>query len=398
MEKAIVDYLTVEIQDVFGGKERKTMEEDWKKWRRQREARPAERTKTFPWPGASNVCPPLAMYNTNGIYAMLKASTGDKKPAWEVDAQDPLFNNEAVSWGKFLGLLAESPYHANLRGALNHILYELASMGTQFVQIPWVIERWNFKRQQAGGPVEAVSKISRDCPQVIPINLEDFGTRSHWGDIQKAPWIAIRTHLYDYELKQRVVDGVYPQDKVDKVLTRSTDDITDARQAEMAQQGLTPTTGDTKVYDVYQTYLFWDVDGDGAPEDIKVWFDPISQTILRSEFNDLGVRDIVKIVYIPRPGELYGIGVGWMVEHAQDEIEALHNMRVDGTMLAMLQMFVTRRGSGISDDEDFHPLKNISVDNPREDFLPVKFPDIGYGTIQAEMIIKEYAERVTGAV
>jgi hypothetical protein len=38
--KAITDYLTTEITDVFSGTERQQMEADWRKWRRQREARP----------------------------------------------------------------------------------------------------------------------------------------------------------------------------------------------------------------------------------------------------------------------------------------------------------------------------------------------------------------------
>jgi hypothetical protein len=72
-------------------------------------------------------------------------------------------------------------------------------------------------------------------------------------------------------------------------------------------------------------------------------------------------------------------------------------MRVDGSMLSMLQMYVTRRGSTVAPEEEFRPLKNIQVDNPATDFIPIKFPDIGYTTIQAEMMAKEYADRVTGA-
>lgn len=391
-------YLSEELKEVFGGNERKQMSEDWKKWRRQREARPETRSKSFPWADASNVVPPLAMTSTNGIFSMLKGKVGQKKPIWNVGCEDRVYTKQALAFGAFIGILAESPYHVAMRKVQDTILYELASMGTQFIKVPWTTERWNFKR--TGGPQgvsEQVSKISRDCPTIQPIPLEDFGTRTHWDDIQRAPWIATRHWLYEHELLQRQNQGIYDPDGVATVLGRGGDDLTEAKKEEMDRMGLVPKSGDTQTYAIFECFVFWDTDGDGIPEDIKIWFDPVSNTILRSEFNELGVRDIVRLLYIPRPGELYGIGVGWIVEHMQDEIEALHNMRVDGTMLSMLQMYVTRRGSGAAPMEEFHPLKNIQVDNPREDFVVVKFPDIGQTSIQAEMLVKEYADRATSA-
>ncbi|MCK4825364.1 hypothetical protein KA005_56980, partial [bacterium] len=48
-------------------------------------------------------------------------------------------------------------------------------------------------------------------------------------------------------------------------------------------------------------------------------------------------------------------------------------------------------------NEEFRPLKHIIVDDPLADFQVVKFPDLGYGTLQAELMTKEYADRVTGS-
>jgi hypothetical protein len=393
--KKIVDYLTTEITEVFSGKERQQMELDWAKWRRQREARPEQRTKSFPWENASNAAVPMAMSNTQGIFALLKSSIGAKKPMWAVSSLDKADAPAAEGLSSLLGALAESRHHLNIRGSNNTILYEVASLGTQFVKVPWVVDRWYFKRTSGGNAVEAVEKVSRDCPVVVPIAIEDFGTRTNWPDLQRAPWIAERSWLYEHELRQRAAQGIYFADAVDKTIFRDADDIPEGKLETMERMGLDP--GATGSYAIFECHVFWDVDGDGIPEDIKLWLDIVTGEILRSEYNDLGVRNVVRIPYVNRPGQLYAIGVGWMVEHLQDEIDALHNMRIDGTMLSMLQMYVTRRGGPVGPNEEFRPLKNIQVDNPREDFLPVKFPDIGYGTIQAEMMAKEYADRVTGA-
>jgi hypothetical protein len=393
--KAIVEYLQSEIDDVFNGQERTEMESDWAKWRRQREARPAQRSKSFPWENASNAAVPMAMSNTNGIFALLKSSIGAKKPFWVASSDDRMLSDQAKSWTTLLGMLAESRSHLNVRGANNTILYEVGSMGTQFVQIPWIVDKWYFKRRSPGGGTETVIKTARDTPVIIPIQLEDFGTRTHWPDLQRAPWIATRSWLYKHELQQRVAQGIYFEDAVEKVLSRGEDKIPDGVKETYERQGLNPS--DVNNYAIYGVHLFWDIDNDGIPEDVKIWFDLTTGSILRSEFNELGVRDVVRIPYVNRPGQLYGIGVGWMVDHLQDEIDALHNMRVDGTMLSMLQMYVTRRGSTVAPEEDFRPLKNIQVDNPATDFIPIKFPDIGGTTIQAELMAKEYADRATGA-
>ena len=201
----------------------------------------------------------------------------------------------------------------------------------------------------------------------------------------------------EHELLQRQQQGIF-NDLTEKVIARGTDDMDENRLETLKRMGIMPDqTSDTRLYALYSLNCFWDVDGDGFPEDVVLWFDPVTGSVLRSEFNDLGIRDYVRLPYFERPGELYAMGVGWMTEQLQDAFTALMNMYINGTMLAMLQMYVSRRGSGIAPNEIFRPLKNIIVDNPKEDFLPVKFPDMGYGTLQAQMMIKEMADRATGA-
>jgi hypothetical protein len=200
----------------------------------------------------------------------------------------------------------------------------------------------------------------------------------------------------EHELLQRKRLGIY--ENIDVVLSGGPDDIDEGRQEQLRRIGIAlGSNQDTKMYAIAEIYLFEDVDGDGFPEDIIIWLHPETGTILRAEFNTLGVRPFVRIPYFDRPNELYAIGVGWIVERLQEEIDTLHNMRIDGTQLSMLQMYVTGKSSDIAPGETFRPLKNIRTENPKEDFIPVKFPDISPGTIQAEYVTKEYADRATGA-
>lgn len=395
--KKIVEYLTEEVMSVETGTERRGMIDMVQTWRRHREARPEEEVKNFPWPGASNIVPPLAMTNTNALTSMLKASLGERKPFWSVGSEDDLLQPQAKALENLLGLMAESRYHMNLRQVNNTIFNDTVSLGTQFVKVPWTVDRWMFKRRGAGGALEQVSKIIKDCPEVVPIRFEDFVTRPFWPDVQRAPWVGQKVWLMEHELLQRKAAGIY-NDDVDLVIKRGTDELDANRLETLMQMGIYPNqNSDIKMYAVYELYVYWDVDGDGFPEDVIIWLDPVTGSILRAEFNDLGIRPIVRIPYIERPHELYAMGVGWMMDQLQDASTALMNMYINGTMLAMLQMYVSRRGSGVAPGEQFRPLKNIIVDNPKEDFIPIKFPDLGYGTLQAQMFLKELGDRATGA-
>ncbi len=397
-EKKIMEYLQMEIRDVEEGDERVEFMRRVDKWRRQREAQPEQKVKDYPWMGSSNVTVPIAMTNANGIFALLKSTFSRRVPFWSVHVDDSKFQDQANALEALLSTLAESSNHMNLRKKNSNILYDLASLGTEFVKIPWTIKRLNFKRRNPEtGATETITKKVKNTPDLVPIRLEDFLTRPYWGgDIQRAPWIAHKIHFMRHELLERQNSGIF--NNVDIILNGPSNELDENREKSLDRGGLDfNKTSEPSVYDVYEVYFYWDVDGNGIEEDLVAWVDVITGTFLRVEFNSLGIRPIVRMPYFERPDELYAIGTGWMVENLQDEIDALHNMRIDGTHISMLQMFVSRRGSGLGPNEEFRPLKHIIVDDPLADFTVIKFPDLGYGTLQAELMTKEYADRVTGS-
>lgn len=394
--KKVKEYVLEETVKILDADETKSFFEKLKKWRRQREGRPETENKSYPWPNASNVSVPISMMNANGIFAMMKASFGRRKPFFQVMANQNTFAATAEALTKLLNIIVESPNHVNLPVVNNDILYNVASLGNQFVKVPWIFDRWQFKRTGPGNSQEVVTKIRRNSPAVIPIRHEDFICRPFYDDLQRAPLVGQRIYLMEHELKQRAANGIY--ENVEEVLKGGMGELDESRKDILERIGITADEGrDMKLYEIHEVYLFHDVDGDGIPEDIIIWIDPITETILRSEFNELGVRPFVNIGYLNRPNELYSIGTGWMSEHLQDEIDALHNMRINSTHLSSLQMFITRRGSGIADNTEFRPLLNIQVSDPGNDFIPISFPNVSSETLQAELLAKEYADRVTGA-
>jgi hypothetical protein len=396
-EKKIKDYLLQELETVIGGSERDQMLQMVERWRRQREARPEQSEKDFPWPKASNIVPPLAMQDTNAIYALGKGAFSRRRPFMTVEGENPTLEPHGRALTAMLDVLNESPHHANLRGNLDTILYETTSLGTQFVEVPWTVDRWNFKRRNSlSGALEQVSKVVKDCPEVLPIRFEDFLTRPFWSDLQRAPWVGRLVWYMKHELQQREANGLFRN--IEEILSRSPDEIDEQREKVLARMGLTPDLQDSGMYALAKVNIFWDIDGDGYPEDIIVWIDPITGVIVRSEFNDLGIRNTVRIPYLDRPFELYGMGVGWMLDQLQDAMTSVMNMYIDGTMISMLQMYVSRKGSSLGPGEKFRPFKHIQTDGkPSDDFMVVKFPDISYGAMQLIGVFKEFGDRAVGA-
>lgn len=388
----IISYLQEELSISFTERER--MSKKWEIWRRHAEARPEEDVKNDPWPKASNIAVPLTQTKHAGIYATMKAKYGNTKPLLTVSTDDEKRKKQAEYVTEWLNFLIESKFHLNLREVNNTLFYDLSLLGTQFVRIPWLKDMHSFKRRNAKGNLEQVNVQRHNGAAVIPVRIEDFFTRLYNYDIQRAPWVATRSYLMWHELKQREAQGIY--ENVDKIKDQFAR-VDDNTEESFRRQGISARKEMKDVYEIYQCNLFWDIDGDGIPEDIVIFFEKESGIILREELNELGFRDLVRIPYIPRPNQLYGMGVGWLCEYMQQEVDMLHNSRNDGTLLSTFQMFVTRRGSGIPEHEEFFPGKQFVVDDPRNDFVPIRFPDLGQTSMQAEALANQYAENATGA-
>lgn len=392
-KQKVADYLNSELTDVMS--ERTELEQRWEKWRKQRRARPDSEQRDTPWIKSANIEPPLTAQKVLTIYAKLVGAFSVKKPPVSVEPMNLNDNDTADSLEKMFKELHDNRYGLDMKRKFNRIAYDVVSLGTQVVKVPFTTDQHSFKRKDAGGAVEEVTYVKHKGPEIIPIRLEDFFTRTYWKDIQRAPWVATRYRYFEHELKRFEAQGMF--ENVEKVLGSNITSYDTNKTSSLEDSGISVGTLKNNEYELFECNVYWDVDGDGYAEDVVVWYEKTSNTILRSEYNPLSVRDYEVYTYIDDPDSLYGIGVCELLEDLQEENTALHRMRLDGTKLAMLKMFLARRGSGIGPNEEFQPFKIMVVDNPREDFVPLEFPDIAQGCILGEQMVKELADRVTGA-
>lgn len=387
------EYICSELMDVMN--ERKTLEDRWRKWRLQRRAKPEKAVRNSPWINASNVEPPLTAQKVLTIYSKLVGAFAVKKPPVEVKPMNLEDSDMAESIEKFFKIEAESRYGLDMQRKFNRIAYDLVSLGTQVVKVPFTVDQWSFKRQVAGGPVEQVTYLRHKGPEIVPVRLEDFFTRSYWKDVQRAPWVGVRYRFFKHELEQYEAQQMFQN--IDQIINQPIESYDTNKIEALRTAGVDVGSLKNEEYDLFECNVFWDVDGDGIPEDIVVWVEPKSGVILRSQFNPLSVRDYEVLTYIDDPDSLYGVGLCEMLEDLQEENTALHRMRLDGTQLSMLKIFLTRRGSGIDDKVPLEPFMVLPVDDPVNDFRAIDFPDITQGCIISEQMVKEAADRISGA-
>ena len=390
------NYLKTELDETASDNGRTTKMERLDTIRRQRIAQPENSSKDTPWENASNVCPPLMAQKINTVTSRINRAFIQRNPIFKYTATKE-FKDHAKAVTNHVQKLIENPAMIDLYKKLWPMNYDLASEGTLIVKVPFELERLLFKRQSEEGGEETVDRIIRATPNIVKIPLEDFLTRPEWSDLQKAPWCAVRYYKYHHELLRLAQQGFYRD--IDLIIENDkTFNI--HREAKLNDMGidLSSVSEDTnRIYEIFEVNVQWDTDGDGIAEDIIVHFEKETSTILRAEYNDLSRRDYVRIPYLDIPNVLYGLGVGDLLSSLQDEAETLHNMRIDGTHLGMMPFIVLQEGANFGKNVTLKPGTIVKTADPKNDFTMHKFPDVSTGALQGEAIVKDYADKASGA-
>jgi len=365
---------------------------------RQRRIQPEHETKDFPWDGAANTVPPLMWTKISSVVSKFVQAILNKDPLFVYESEDADRADHAMSITKFIKKLTDDPNQAGFRKAVWPLEFDKASFGTVFVKVPFEVEERYFTvvDPETGTMTERTQKV-RSCPKPYIINFEDFFTRPHWNDIQKAPWIGVREYKYFHQLKTLEAQQFYTD--VDQVWARNSS-LDENKVASMANAGITEeinTADQNKQYEIFEVNMFFDIKGNGRPQDIIIHYEHESNTILRVEYNTLGRRDIARIPYVEFARLLYGMGIGDMVSNLQVMIESVFNNSFNSDELSYMGLLVTRQGSGLEFGKDIYPGATVAVPNPAEDLNLFKFPSVTPQAMMLENKIQSYADQATGA-
>jgi hypothetical protein len=221
------------------------------------------------------------------------------------------------------------------------------------------------------------------------VQLTNFLMPFAASDPQKAAWCGEEHTWTPFELKQMCESGLLYEESFEMMqahfydlnqssLSPSVSVLQNAERMEK-RQPLWPERVHIK-----EIAVAFDI-GRKFDVELFVYYHRDSDKILGVRYNDrhdLSRPWNVK-AYFPVEGRWVGIGQGKMGEQFQAEVTTQHRQRIDAISMAILRMFKTKRGSGISPDEPIFMGKIWEVDE-MEDLDIIQTGEIYPSSFQGE--------------
>jgi len=246
-----------------------------------------------------------------------------------------------------------------------------------------------------------------DGPTMKIVPLEDLyivGSRAE--GIDDADMIVHRQYYTKSDIIKLTQQGFFNKDAVDMMIqykptafnkTNGFDTLLTQQEQRIA--GLDNQDTGIPTYTIHESYLRYDIDKDGIDEEIVVWREETSGTIIRITYLDrvspTGKRPFVLKKLIPLSGSPYGLGFGEILFGLNNLLDYIANQRLDAGTFQTFPWFVFRAGSGLqAGDIKIGPGKGIPVDNINDISFPKTNGTTAYG-FQEEGLINQYAERLS---
>jgi hypothetical protein len=244
-------------------------------------------------------------------------------------------------------------------------------------------------------------------PNLYPVPREKFIISSDAESIEDAYICGFEFTLRKPEIKLRGKkprggDSVYITKNVEKILAsqgKAGEQKNPVELEELKRKGLdTKKTDYESPINLYELWLKYDVDDDGEEDDIVIVFHNDSRTILKAIYNPLfyGFRPFIGMVGNPNDFMFDGEGVCEILESTQDEVDALHNLRLDRLAQINLPIVLVRAGFRI-DEFKLTPGKTWVIDEDLEQAIKIiPFPDVYHSTFEEEDRLKADGDRAVG--
>ena len=370
--------------------------DNWKKFHRMYHGILPE--KNTPWPGASNLHSPITQIVVDTITSIIANSILGNSPIVTVRPYPELGVDTEEAARKlecFLNYAAREEIRG-FRQVFTQWVKQAVLYGTAILKVVWSAETRNIKvRDFLEGGKKLITVKTYDAPRLCVVDLENFIIPSFARDIQDAPFVAERIFVPLQVLKQREKEGFYSG--IDELVTMM------YQPSEVERQGADelgvryPQL--IEGVDIYDYWGGYDLDGDGYEEEYHIVMAADQPKILRIEEPPYyhGKRPYVRYNFLREPNQFYGIGVGQMIQHLQEEINAIHNQRMDNVNLIINKVFKYRPNEYFEDPDDiiFAPGSKIPV-NEMDDIMPLVTGDVPVSSYNEEQIVRDYIERLTG--
>lgn len=370
--------------------------------------------KGYPYEGAANVAIPITRSDADAIFVRIYDALTNKrkfflmKPKGVADPQkEAYFKALETAFEHYLRNVL------NFRERIRPAVLQGVKTGTGILRLVYETKNechytYATPQQLADPTIEKYKPAKGDLmvkntslvfrgPNVYPVPREDFIISSDATNIKNAYMVGMAFTLRKPELKLRGKRDIYIKANVDKCTPVMVQDDIKQDRAE-AHGGHIEKTQYEEPYRLWELWLKYDVDDDGEEDDIVVTWNHENGVILNAIYNPLfyGYRPFSDLRGNQIEFTYDGEGVCEILEAIQEEIDAIHNLRLDRLAQINLPVTLVRQGLGLKDFK-LTPGKTWVIDENLEEAVRViNFPDVYFSLDREEDRLVAYGDRSVG--
>lgn len=383
----VAAFLSIEIEDAFSS--RHALEATWRENLRQYEGQPNGEVQNFPIENAPNVEVTLGAIASDSIYAQAVDLIYSVRPLVTVRGVpkkkgDLETSANVKALQRWINWMSEN--ESNIRTTGDEAILDDVMLGTGVFYVPWVKK---IKKTR-------ISKVVSQGPRIRTLPLEDFlvpgGTNS---ELDELPWVGLRFWKTEQEITQdaKVNKWDLGEDNNNIAPAGAKDWVRNRR--EMLGRHVEGVQRKGNLYEIFDVYLHFDIDGDGINEDLYAVFDRTSQKVLKLSYCPYDRRPVEAFVYQRRAHMFYGLGVLQMMGPYQEELTDLHNYQILNVLLANCRFWIGKEGR-IPSNMKLYPNKVITTMEPREDLIAEQMGEVYPSLNIVQQQIVQLAERRVG--
>jgi len=377
-------------------------------WNRQ--YRGKKKPKSYPHEGCSNLAIPLTRWLTDTVLVRVVDAIFSQVKVWVLRALEPEWVDVVPELED--GLDWWQKWIANFRKTIFSPLLQCMKTGTGVIKLdyerrkrtivrratPEEIRSKQIKKYRAsnGELLVKVPQTVYDGPVLKAINRKDFVISSDARTIQDAFLVGFKTRLPKpvVEMRKRTKFYTLTADELDTLLIGDELDETEVKRIEDANKEYQE---EQDMVEIWELWLRYDVDGDGEPDDIVVTYNQRTGIILRAIYNPFfyGFRPFKELVFNPVEYSFDGEGLCQILEHLQEEIDTVHNQRIDRMNIINAPPMKRRAGSLCKNIEYVKPGQIVDMDE-MDDLEEFGLSEVYPSTWQEEALINQYAQQAVG--
>jgi hypothetical protein len=389
----LMEYLRYEIPKALS--DRAPLEERWRNYQYGYRAIPAEAEKQFPFVGAANLVLPIIATDVDTVFSRLMGIIFAPDNLWSCKPLNPMMVEYAPRLQEFLEWAQNA--ELGVYRAVGDFFLEMCKLGTGILKTRYTRETrkvYQFRETDQGTLEQIVTLMIKDHPEVGHVSLPDFLLPGSASDIQTSPWCSERLSVTWGQLQNRIHARIYTGgDRLAR--WNAVEHGGKMVEAMQTLDAFKPGFGDK--FELWETWLDYDIGGTGEPMAIVATIHLPTNTCLRVDYNPFFNQekpyDVAR--YLTQEKRFYGIGLAEMLDPFQDEVSTMHNQRLDNATIANSSMFWARKGVGIRENEPIIPGRWFLVEN-KDDIGTLSMGQRYDSTVPYEELTLNYASRRTG--